>query len=176
MSDLYNEITSGRGSFERLLMRLPGFEGYLNNKARRTADRMVRDYIADQLTERLNRLAEIEKTLLDSGGLSYMSKTNSAKTKWQIYRDRLKAAAPGYSGFFAEIEIGPEQLETLYMFDELQIQYADKFQAALDVLAGAVSKKEGIEAAIADLEQLATEANEAFSKRENAITSFDERL
>ncbi len=176
MSDLYNRISGERGAFERLLMRLPGFGGYLDNKARRTADRMVRDYIADRIAERINRLAEIEKSLLDDGGLSYMSKTNAAKAKIQMYHDRVKTAAPGYSGFFAEVKIGPEQLESLYMFDELQIKYADQLQEKLDALAEAVSSKAGIDEAITAVGTLADEARAAFAKRDDLITGLSNSL
>lgn len=176
MSDLYNRISGERGSFERLLMRLPGFGGYLDNKARRTADRMVRDYIADRIAERIDRLADIERTLLDDGGLSYMSKTNAAKTKIQLYHDRVKTASPGYSGFFAEIKIGPEQLESLYMFDELQIKYADQLQEKLDALAQAVANKSGIDEAVAAVGALADEASAAFAKREDLITGLSQSL
>lgn len=176
MSDLYSRISGERGSFERLLMRIPGFEGYMNNKARRSADRMVRDYIADRLSERINRLAEIERVLLDAGGLSYMSKTNAVKGRMQLYHDRVKTAAPGYSGFFADIEVGPDQLETIYMFDELQIKYSDQFQTALDTLAQAVSDKAGIDEAITALDRLAGEANESFSKRDDLLTGLSNSL
>lgn len=172
MSDLYDRITGERGAFERLLARLPGFSGYLDNKARRAADRMVRDYVADQVSERINRFVRIEKSLLDAGGLSYMSKTSSVKARMQLYRDRVKAAAPGYSGFFAEIKIGPEQLESLYMFDELQIRFADQFQSGLDELEQAAASGSGIDEALASLDRMAVEANEAFSKREDMITGL----
>ncbi len=173
MSDLYDRITGETGTFERLLARLPGFSGYMDNKARRAADRMVRDHVADQVSERINRLVQIEKLLLDAGGLSYMSKTSGIKTRMQHYHDRVKAGAPGYSGFFAEIKIGPEQLESLYMFDEQQIRFADQFQSGLDALEQAVAGQSGIDEALAALDQMVVEANEAFSKRDDLITGLD---
>ncbi|MBI5671491.1 MAG: hypothetical protein HZC41_26160 [Chloroflexi bacterium] len=176
MSDLYQRISGERGSLERLLMRLPGFEGYLDQKARRSADRMVRDYIAARLDERIDRLAEIERKLLDSGGLSYMSKTNAVKTRMQLYRDRVKTAAPGYSGFFADVEVGPEQLETIYMFDELQIKYADQFQTALAALEQAVTNNAGIDEALAAVDRVTAEANEAFAKRDDLLTGLGSSL
>ncbi len=55
MSDLYDQIVNQRGSFEQLLARLPGFRGYVDKGARRTADRMLRDHLSDQLGQRVNR-------------------------------------------------------------------------------------------------------------------------
>src|SRR5664279_5407981 len=131
MSDLYNQIVNQRGSFENLVARVPGFRGYVDKSARRTADRMLRDHIADQLTQRINRLAQIERKLLDNGGLSFMSKTTNVKMKLQTFRDRVKTAAPGYSGFGEKIKVGAEELESIYSFDEALIRYADKLDEAL---------------------------------------------
>lgn len=175
MSELYDQIVSDRGSFERLLARIPGFRGYIDKAARRTADRMIRDHVADLLTQRINRLVVLEKRLLDNNGLSYMSKTNSVKTKLQTYRDRVKAAAPGYSGFMEAVKIEAEELERLYSFDEAQLRYADRFAEALDALESAISSNSGIEEAIASLDQLTIEANEVFSLREAVLTDLDQK-
>lgn len=176
MSDLYNQIVSQRGSFERLVARVPGFRGYVDKGARRTADRMLRDHIADQLTQRVNRLMRISAALLDNGGLSYMSKIQGAQTKLQTYRDRVKAAAPGYSGFAESVKVEAEELERLYSFDEALIRYLDRFDEALDALEASASSQEGVDEAIANLSQLATEANEAFSLREDVLTNISKSL
>ena len=168
-SDLYEQIINDRGSFERMLTRLPGFEGYLDRKARRTADRLLREHLADQLSQSVRRLARIETTLLDNGGFNLMSKTQSAKTKLQMFRDRIEAAAPGYSGFFEAIKIDSDELDMLYAFDEMQVVYLDKIKAALDALENAVNAKEGVEAAVAALDALTVEANDAFERRGDAL-------
>ncbi|MBZ0290619.1 MAG: hypothetical protein K8I30_23545 [Anaerolineae bacterium] len=176
MSDLYDQIVRQRGGLQNLLQRIPGFRGYNDRADRRTADTMLRDYIAGELAKRISRFASIEKTLVDNGGLMHMSKSRDAKTKLQTYHDRVKAAAPGYSGFFAAIKVNAEELERLYAFDEAQIRYVDRFDEALNQFEQAVNSKEGIEATIAALQALATEANEAFSLRENVLTNLDKSL
>jgi len=175
MSDLYQQIINQRGSFERLLERIPGFRGYLDKGHRRTADRMLRDHIAELIETRIDRLAQIEKRLLDNGGLGYMSKTASIKTKMQTYHDRVKAAAPGYSGFMEAIKIGEQELESLYSFDEAQIRYADRFDEGLTALETANSK-EGVDGAIIELDTLAIEANRAFDLREDVLTNLSKDL
>ena len=176
MSELYDRITSQPGSLERLIKRIPGFGGYLDKKARRTADRMLRDHIADELSQRITRLTQIENTLLNNGGLSYMSKTSSAKSKLQLFRDLIKTAAPGYSGIMEAIKIGPEEMEKLYSFDEALIAYADKFDGALNNLAKAATDKTGIDEAISALDALTIEANDAYSMRENVLTNLSKSV
>ncbi len=176
MSELYENIVNQRGGFEKILARIPGFSGYIDRAARRTADRMIRDYVAGLMTEQVNRLINVEKSLLKNGGLQYMSETASVKTKLQTYRDRIKAAAPGYSGFMAARKIEAEQLEKLYAFDEAQMRYADQFAVAIEALSTAVKEKSGIEEAIEALDALTIEANEAFSLREQVLIDLDKSL
>lgn len=176
MSELYDQIVSQRGKLENLVARIPGFRGYLDNKTRRTADRMLRDHIAGLIKKRIERLTEIEKAILADGGLAYMSETRSAKTKLQTFHDRVKAAAPGYSGFFEAVKIGVAEMETLYSFDEAQIRFADQFDEALDTLQQAAQSKESLNEAIATLNQVALAANEAFSLREGVLTGLDKSL
>ncbi len=176
MSDLYNRIVSERGSFERLLARIPGIRGYVEKGARRESNDMLRDYIATQLSQRVNRLAQIERTLLDNGGLGYMSKTQSAKTKLQTFRDRVKTAAPGYSGFMAAVKIDDEALERIYAFDEAMIRYVDQLDDALNTLQTAVDSSDGINEAIAALDAITIEANEAFTLRDDVLTNIGSTL
>lgn len=176
MSDLYNQIVSQRGSFEQLVARIPGFRGYVDKAARRTADRMLRDHITEQLTQRINRFVQINRKLLDKRGLTGMAKTQDVQTKLQTYRDRVSASAPGYSGFAEAVKVGAEELERLYSFDEAQIRYLDKFDEALDAYDQSVTSGEGVDAALDSLSALATEAGEAFSLREDVLTNISKTL
>lgn len=177
MSDLYDQIVSQRGAGQRLLGRIPGFRGYQNKAQRRTADRLLRDYIAGEVAKRINRFSTVEKSLLDmDGGLMYMSKTRSVKTKLQTYHDRIKAAVPGYSGFFEAIKVGEEELERLYSFDEAQVRYVERLDEALANLDEAVTRRAGIDEMISSFDALAAEANEAFLLRESVLTNLDKTL
>ncbi|NWF70684.1 MAG: serine/threonine protein kinase [Chloroflexi bacterium] len=178
VSDLYQQVSSNRGSgqLDRLMARIPGFTGYQEMQARRAADRLLRDYLAEQLSVRITRFVSAEKTLLDSGGLLMMSKTAAVKSKMQLYRDRVKAVAPGYSGFFAAINIGPQELEQLYNFDEGQVQYVDRLTEAVENFDKAAKANQGVAEALEALETVADEANEAFTLREETLTNLDKML
>jgi hypothetical protein len=176
MSELYDQIVSQRGSLERLFARIPGFRGYQDKAARREADRMLRDHIAGEIAQRIQRFVRIEKTALDTIGLSAMSKTRSVKDRVQLYHDRVKAAAPGYSAMWAAVKIGSEELEKIYSFDEAQIRYVDKFDEALTTLEKAAADVQGFDEALTALDTLAVEANEAFKLREDVLTNLDKSL
>jgi len=169
MDDLYSRIVSQWGSTEKLFARLPGFRGYMEQNARRQADRMMREQVADQLRQQLNRIATIEVDLLDAGGLAWMSKTRSAKTKFQIFIDRIATDTPGYSGFFEAVKIGPDDLAVIYAFDQALLDYVDKFKQKLDALQASATKNEGVDEAIRDLDALTNEASQAYGLRENVL-------
>lgn len=176
MSSLYDQIVSNRGSLEKLVARIPGFRGYQDKQARRTADRMLRDYIAGQLDDRLRRLVRIEKLILDNMGMSFMPRTRNAKGKLQLYRDKIATAAPKYDGMWAQMKIESEQLAEIYSFDEAQIVYVEKIDLALEKLQEAVLEKEGVEAAIFELDNLASEAIDAFALRDDVLTRFADQV
>lgn len=176
MSELYDQIVSQRGSVEQLVARIPGFGGYMERADRRTADRMLRDHITGEVAKRINRFVTIEKAILDGGGMMLMSKSKSVKIKLQTYHDRLKAAAPGYSGFFAAINIDEEALQRLYSFDEAQIRYVDRLDEVLDQLDEAVKAQGEIEGALAAVDALSLEANDAFKLREDVLTNLNKSL
>ncbi|MCC6613558.1 MAG: hypothetical protein IT320_08775 [Anaerolineae bacterium] len=173
MSDLYERIVSQRDALPGLMKRIPGFTGYLDLTARRAADRMIRDHVSAEVATRLARMAQIGKRLVDTeGGLSKMSDFESARTKWQTYHDRVKAAAPGYQGFFELKKVDAMALEHLYSFDEAQLRFVDRLDEALTALDSAVRENSGVTDAIDSLDQLAVEANEAFKLRDDVITQI----
>jgi hypothetical protein len=168
-NDLYSKIVAERGSLEELGAKIPGFRGYMEMSARRQADRMIRDEVTARLRQQLTRLVNVEKMLLDAGGLSFMSKTRSAKTKFQTFIDRIASDTAGYSGFFDAVKISGDDLAVIYAFDAALLNYVTKFSAGLDALQNAATANEGVDEQIRALDALTIEANQAYSLRENVL-------
>lgn len=176
MSTLYDKIIEQRGSLENLVARIPGFKGYHEKQARRTADRFLRDYIAGQIQECVSRFVRIEKKILDTTGLKFMTKTRDVKTVIQTYHDRVKTAAPKYDGMWAQIKVDVGDLERIYSFDEAQIRYVDQLNQALDVLEQSVTDENKLQEALDSLYEIAVEANDAFKLRDDVITNLSSTL
>lgn len=177
MSDLYDKIVSQRGSLERMVARIPGFRGYQDKQARRTADRMLRDHLAQQLTQQIDRFIRIEKDILDTDGLKFMSRTRDVKSKFQRYRDMIRTEAPGYSGMWSQLKIGEEELERIYSFDEAQIRYVDRISDALDTLNNAANNVDGdFGKALSEFDALLDEAIQAYELRDSLLTDLGKTL
>ncbi len=176
MSSLYDKIMSSKGSFERLAARIPGFKGYQDKQARRTADRLLRDHVAAKIDDCIQGMVRVEKVILDNGGLSYMSKTRNVKGKIQLYHDRVATATPKYSGMFAQVKVDTDVLERIYTFDEAQLEYVEQVDAAIEALKQAAFAKDGIDEAIMNLDDVVTEANDAFLLRDDEILNLEDSI
>jgi hypothetical protein len=102
-----------------------------------------------------------------------MSSTREAKDKFQTYIAKVKSAAPGYSGLFAQIKIDEEAMQRIYAFDEAQVRYMVQFDEALDTLESAAGSGEGLEGAVQGFYNLAQEAMRAFELREDVLTNLN---
>jgi hypothetical protein len=176
MSELYDRIISQKSGLEELVMKIPGFRGYQEKQARRTADRILRDYIAGEIERRIERLIKLEKKILDKVGMGHISKTRDAKQQMQIFHDKVKTAAPKYDGMWAQMKIGTEELERIYSFDEAMIRYVSQMDEALDAIEGAIAEPDGLESAVEKLYDVAGEAGQAFDLRDDMLTGLSKTV
>jgi hypothetical protein len=105
MSDFQGQIESERGKLKELLLKIPGFKGYIELEDRRTADKMVRDVVADRYQEELDRLTGIMTEFVDRGDLNYVDDMEGIVTKIRTVIDRIRHATYGYSSFISLIKI-----------------------------------------------------------------------
>lgn len=172
-SDLYNEIMSQKGGLEKLVMKIPGFKGYQEKQARRTADRLLRDHITGEIDTLIGRFGRLQNKLLDGGkGLSYMSRTREVKSKMQAYHDKVQTASPKYSGMWSQIKITNEDLDSIYAFDEAQMRFLTQFDVALDELETAINSSDDIDAKLDTVYDVAAKASDAFDMRDDVILNL----
>lgn len=169
MDDLYEKLRKQRRGFAWLAGKMPGFKGYMEHTTRRTADRLLRDHIKTQFNQLRDEYVSIEKNLIKAGGLSYMSTAKSVKTKFQTLIDRIATDAPGYSGFLAANRITPDDLESIYVFDEAMVRYSEQIGDLISEFRDAVSNKDGIPEALDNLDTAMVEANAAYDLRDDVV-------
>jgi len=172
-SELYNQIVSQRGSLENLVAKIPGFKGYHEKQARRSADRLLREHLASEIDKHIKHYDRLQNDLLDGGkGLSYMSRAREVKSKLQVYRDKVSTAAPKYSAMFDQVKITEETLDHIYAFDEAQFRFLLQIETALGEFETAVKSGEGVEDAMDKVYQVAVTAGDAFDMRDDEILNL----
>ncbi len=169
MGELYEKIVSERGGFEKILSRIPIYGGYKDAMARRQADSILREHIADKLTAEQMRLNDIAEDLAQAGNIKAMRPIREIDTRLRTLIDRIETAAQGYSGWFDPIKIGPEELEKLYAFDEAMLQYVERIGYSINAVESAVAKEEGVAEALKTVEKNVKEAAQVFSMRGDEI-------
>ncbi len=168
--DFRQRVEDSKGGLERLVSAVPGYHGYKEKENRRAADKLLREHLVSQLDEQRRRLADLQRDLLDSGGLLMMDDLDRAVTKVQKLADKIRTASYGYAGIFDAVKVKEEELDALYSFDEGMLGSVSAIQTAIDALAAAMDASGDVKAAIRDVVSAAEEANATWRNRESAIT------
>jgi phenylacetate-coenzyme A ligase PaaK-like adenylate-forming protein len=153
-----------------LVSKIPGYHGYKEKENRRAADKLLRDQLTKQLDEQRRRLAELQRNLLDGGGLLMVDDLDRAVTKVQKLADKIRTASYGYAGIFDAVKVKEEQLDALYTFDEGMLQQVASVQTAIDALATAIDSNGDVKSAIRAVVSAAEQAENTWRQRESAIT------
>ena len=173
MTDFQGQIESGRGKLKNLLLKIPGFKGYIEMQDRRTADKMVREVVADSYQEALDQLTGVMNEFIDRGDLEYMDKLEGVVTKMRTFIDKIRHAVYGYTGFFDAIRVDENKLERLYDYDQALLDGIDDIRQTLEELASAV-ESDKIKNLIAALNNQAQEMVKRADRRKEEITRIEE--
>jgi len=172
MTDFKGQIESGRGKLKELLLKVPGFKGYIEMEDRRTGDKLLREIVADRYQELLDKLTGIQNEFTDRGDLAYLDDLETIVVKIRTFIDRIRHAAYGYSSFFSAIKIDAEKLDRIYAYDQALLDGIDRMASTMDSLASAVEEDQ-IKTLIADLKNQAGEMVKKADQRMEEITAED---
>ncbi len=169
--DFQQDVRGARSGLERLASKIPGYLGYKEKETRREADRLLRQHLVAQLDEERRRLVDIQRRMVDSGGLRMLDDVDRALIKVQKLSDMIRTASYGYAGLFDAIKVKEVQLDALYQFDNQMLEKVEAIRDAVSALAAAQDANEDVRPAIDQVIAVAEEANIRWRERENAITT-----
>ena len=170
MADLYDKIKDSQGLLGKIAGMIPGFSGYMARETRREADKMLRETVANRYGEQLSRISDLQVQLISSGGIEWVDDLQDAATRLQRFIDMVRTAAYGYAGLFDAIKVNEAELAKLYNFDLALLENAAKVAAAIDNVEASVGG-EGMPAAVRHLSSVIGEANTAYERRKEVLTS-----
>jgi hypothetical protein len=158
---------------ERLATKIPGYSGYKQKEMRREADKLLRERIVRELGDQAQRLNELQNRCLSQAMIEHVDDIERAVRKLQLLVDRVRTATYGYAGLFDAIKVKEEQLDALYEFDNDMLDYVDELAADIDRLASAITAREGVQEAIAEMLETLDAANRTFDHRQEAILNAE---
>ncbi len=172
MTDSFVEkADENMGAVERVLKGLPLAREYTDKELRREADHRLRQLLATELEQEKQRLYDVQKKLLRSGGLAWIDDADGAIQRLQTLIDRIKTASYGYAGLFAAVKIQEEQLNALHRFDTAMAERALEISERIDQLETRATEREAIGPAIDAVNDTVTELQRLFDQRSQAITT-----
>jgi DNA repair ATPase RecN len=169
--DFQQDMHGALSGLERLATKIPGYRGYKEKESRREADRLLRQHLVAQLDEERRRLTEIQRRMLDSGGLRMLDDVDRVLIKVQKLSDTIRTASYGYAGLFDAIKVKEAQLDALYQFDNEMVEKVGAIREAVKALVAAQDANTDLRPAIDQVLAAAEEANRHWRERENVITA-----
>jgi len=146
---------------EKIMLALPGFNGYQQREQRREADRIVRDHIHDVLKRSRNDLGSCLQALTDAKATELVEPMNRLIARVDRVAEKVNHASYGYSGFFDAVKIEELELDRMLDYDTQLMGVARKFsesaagfkvELAQNKLEDARNAQQALESAIANME------------------------
>ena len=168
MSDLLDRVTGDQNVFQNLLSKIPGFKGYIDKTNRRSADKILRETVANRFEEQYKRISSVQRDLISAGGLEHITQLESSALKLRQFIDRVRRASYGYAGFFDAIKINEDELAKVYQYDLALFNMADEVGRAVDNVEASIDT-DGLPAAMRHLKTLSQQCLDAYNKRQEAM-------
>jgi len=173
MGDLLNRVTEEQDFFKKILSKVPGFSGYIERSNRRSADKLLRDTIADRFELIWQRISDLQRQMISNSEIEKVDDLESAALKLRQFIDRVRNASYGYAGFFDAIKIKEDELANIYAYDLQLFDLNEEVGRAVDNIESSFGT-DGLPAAIRHLVSLAQKCVEAFDKRKEEILKSSE--
>jgi VIT1/CCC1 family predicted Fe2+/Mn2+ transporter len=170
---LLDRIKNNMYGWERGISNVvPGYKGYKQKEMRREADKLLRETIVSRMRTVKRELDTLQQDLIAAGKIDLLDEVGSTTTQVQTFIDRVRTASYGYGGLFSAVRVKEEDLDRVYQFDAMLLDYVERISSAIS------RAREGVEgedarAQILLIRDLAREANTTFDRRQEVINGTD---
>ena len=113
----FQEVKSETRLIEKITMLVPGFRGYKLKELRREADRLVRNYLYQQLGASRDDLKAVFQKLVDNRLTDLWTDVDRLIIDLDMVSSEINHASYGYSGFFDAVKVNEKRLDSMLDFD-----------------------------------------------------------
>jgi hypothetical protein len=113
----FEKVKSESRLTEKIAMLVPGYRGYKLKELRREADKLVRNYLYQQLTADRNDLKAILQKMVDNKLTDVWTDTDRLITDLDMVSSEINHASYGYAGFFDAVKVNEDRLDKVADFD-----------------------------------------------------------
>jgi len=168
MSDLFERVTRDQDIFQKILNKVPGFSGYIERSNRRSADKLLREAVANRFEEQWKRNSGIQRDLIRQGDITHIQDIEAGALKLRQFIDRVRTATYGYGGLFDATRVNQDELLKVYQYDLAMLELNDQVKSALDNIEASIGS-DGLPASIRNLVSLAQQCVDTFNLRNEQL-------
>lgn len=132
--DIKEKASGQLNWLEKILHKIPGFQGYYQRELRRDSDRLQREFIVKQLRKVKSGLNGVLQDASRQKNFELLQVCDLFGKSLEISIGEIRYADKGYSGFFDLIKIREAELDAVYEWDakiaEMAIRFAEEFKGA----------------------------------------------
>lgn len=169
MDDLRDKIKGGRSFLEKIGKIIPGYSGYKEKLMRQEADKLIREYLVQKISETMGIMRDIIEELSRGMKLKYMDAADRPLKRCEKLKDRIKFADHGYTGWFEPVKMDTDVLDKIYEFDNALVDFAAALDAKAREVKAAIDNVEVFEQGLKDLFTMLEEADLKYNERENFL-------
>lgn len=162
---IFGKVSEDMDPFKKIVVKIPGFSGYIERQKRRDSDKLIREYIFDRFRGLEGRVSRLQREFINQGEIKYVDDLEATAIKLRTFADRVKTATRGYAGLFDAVNVNEEELTELYVYDAAMLDLVDEIDHAIDNVQSSVGT-DGLPASIRHLETKAEECIQVFDKRD----------
>lgn len=163
--------TDDRNWYERILLYIPGFHGYLEKQYRREADLLARTWMADRLENCKSGLDDTMRSLVDAGSLGELPKLDRIRTKLDHIIGRFRSAPAGYSGIFDYVKVREDLLDKIYELDARLMKEVDALGESIE---GMPNHTESVGELVSNMIKQIEQVDREFDERGNLLAGIGE--
>ncbi len=159
--------SDSRDLIDRITLKIPGYQGYVEKAEMYDADRIVRNLIADQLQDLKTEINSVSSKLVKSGDPSVLTELQSLNTAIERIQKKCKYADYGGHASLTGLKISDDDKNRLLEYDWRLISTVEEIDKVVKEIrqtaAGEISAK--IESVMGSLEQF----EKSFNERKNVL-------
>jgi len=178
MSDVREYVEDNRGLLKKIELSIPGFRGYRLREDVRTADNILRSYIADQIETDVKKPVErIGEKLTKTLEIDSIGDVRECINQIKGLEAKIRHAEHGYSGISPQFRIEERELNKIYEFDLALLNQIKDMQFTAQSLDNFVAsnKMSELKMVIGELKNQVTVFDNAFNQRLSFIKISDIR-
>lgn len=152
-------------------MLVPGFSGYKLKELRREADRLVRNYLYQQLTLSKDDLKLVYQRLVDNKLNDLWTEMDRLIANLDTVASEINHASYGYSGFFDAVKVQEKNLDRMLDYDTKLIDNVGSLDVKVKELKNEVlsGNFEGTRIHLNEIRSSVDILEKLYSERKNVI-------